>query len=263
VAETPPLDDAARWSAAAGHTQLDPPGIANNPTNTFNPVSKNRTKIVETAVAKTGLTFTGADDQHVAYYTGSGNYQVNRSLREGATLTKTDLATTAKLDSLIADSTLKGDLIVYRGIGDKTAELKDAPPPEFYDDLGFSSTSMNPAVSHGFASSGETGSLSKTNTMLQIRLPKGHNAAFIGRNYSVQDAYSDEAEVLLARGTRLRVIKREQQQLTWEGGSKRTVNVVIAEPWTGPVPAGASQPIVEPHVPHSATPLNPLRARFT
>lgn len=125
---------------------------------------------------------------------GSNLYKdLNRFLRKGTHednnkwTTETLQAKQAQLDSYMKKSTLPADTTVFRGI-DSDVLFADGEPPmpgTLIRDDGFVSTSTSLKEAGWFG-----------DVMLHMQLPKGFNAI---------DTQSDEAEVLLPRGTQFKV----------------------------------------------------------
>ena len=120
------------------------------------------------------------------HYTGSGAYPLNSELREKGDLTPEHARARDMIDSAFSkvpalDHTVK----VYRGVDNKIYEkLKSAD--SFVDD-GFVSTSR---ALYG----------AKSFNVLEILVPRGTKALFLGNATD----YLDEGEVLLPRGTRFK-----------------------------------------------------------
>lgn len=181
-------NDGGRWNKAQGVKPNDP----------------DHYQSIKTTHATLGVSSTFKSNSAVSYYTGSGAYEINGRLRSDAGLTESQLHYLQKLDDIVAKSVTKADTYLYRGIGGNNG-LNGLPPPPDFVDKGFSSLSINPRLSLGFASNGVVDGQS-IKSLFKIRVPKGHNAAFISRRSTLQEALSDEAEVLMPRQTRYRYV---------------------------------------------------------
>jgi len=95
---------------------------------------------------------------------------------------------------------------MWRGIGTGGAidNFNNLPPPLEFPDMGYASMSHNPNVS--LSTFAGYSAITGNRVLFRVRVPKGTNAAFISRRYSVESAMADEAEVITARGTRFKYV---------------------------------------------------------
>lgn len=159
----------------------------------------------------------GIDDiYHVNAYTGNAFNQINEKLRrnrpweDGSELP--DIAKT--MDDLIDKSSAPDVTYSYRGVRTDLAD-KMAVGKVFQDD-GFVSTSLEPAVALDFAGSG-------TKTVMQIQIGAGQKA-LPGYAVSLTPA---EAELILPRGSQFRIIGRALQKI--DGEDVVVIRVVMQE----------------------------------
>ena len=145
----------------------------------------------------TGVTLTRA--QHLAMKDYQSNFfvAVNGQLRQQMELGPLVSKTVAGLDSAMALSTLPRDVSGWRGISDARAlfagrEAGDLTGFEWRE-LAYSSTTVDERVARSFAIAGDRP------VMMRILAPRGTQALRIGDYY-------DQAEVLLQRGLRFRVV---------------------------------------------------------
>lgn len=172
-----------------------------------------------------GLKYNSADhDESVSWYTDGGYSKANEKLRSVSqgfsTLDSTQKHHVKRLDT-ITSSTVANDIVMWRGnkppigdfaTGDTIKNLNNIPPPLEWVDGGITSTSFNPKVSLNFSGRSTVGggtpgvSGSGKRTLFKVRIPKGTKAAFVGRWGSAYEGMNDEAEVIIARGTRYRYV---------------------------------------------------------
>lgn len=104
-------------------------------------------------------------------------------------------AVSAQMDGVLARSTLKEDIVVYRGAGsDEWLPKGNLEGSEFID-RGYVSTTANRVVIDNFADD-----IGGTPLVMKVRAPAGAHA------FTLSDM-SDEAEIVFARNTRFRITK--------------------------------------------------------
>lgn len=152
-------------------------------------------------------------------YRGKDFTTINGELRGGKQSAKTK-ATVDQIDRVMAESKLDDDVVVHRGIGDiervfGAAAKKKLVGAEWQDD-GFQSTTADAGIAERFTI-GEQGK--RASAVMKIRVPKGTGAIQLS-----DDRY--EAEMLLERGLRLRVVSDTGP---WRRGQKgfRTIEVEV------------------------------------
>ena len=131
-------------------------------------------------------------------YTGTGYHPINVYLREDGFGDPIIEQQIQHLDQAIANNPAPAAVIVYRGVGEAFAvELAERglTVGDIIQDKGFLSTSRRKEIAVAFMRD-EGGML------FAIRVPPGSKALDV----APFSAYSDEAEILLAREARLRVI---------------------------------------------------------
>ena len=152
----------------------------------------------------------GRTNTHVnQYIQGSDWREFNQNLREGNILNAKQSLQARELDKLVASSPLKKPTVVYRGVSRYASNLVNLDVGDAFIDPSFMSTSIRPDVSHGFA--GHDG------VLMRILLPKGHKGAIIGLGDNLESSIRYEAELLLGRGTHLRVVGTSMEDVAGEG----------------------------------------------
>lgn len=208
-----------KWSKVAG-ADYDLHNAAWGGLSTSSPQWKTMTKMRSSL----GLTYNsnsaGSTSQAVSWYCGSGYTDGNSTLREKGFdfLSSGQKNYVKQLDNIMEET--KNDTIMWRGVrkNPKTGEnLNNMPPPDEFVDGGFTSVSFNPIVSQGFAGHSDISGQSMR-TLFRVRMPKGTKAANIGRRPTTDKALKDEAEVIIARGTRYKYISTTRGAIV--GGAK-------------------------------------------
>jgi len=155
------------------------------------------------------------EDEHLVLqrYRRGHDERVNKPLRKGVLPKhKDDIQIVEILDRHIAP--LEENTVLFRGLNfPKKDPLNTALRPGcVFEDKGFCSTSLNPVKSEPFLLGGKGSETRKAKegvkVLIEIRAPKGtpgHYLDFKGRH----ELTWDDQEVLLARGTKFRVISRE------------------------------------------------------
>lgn len=139
---------------------------------------------------------TGMQRAAIAAYTGVGYERINEGLR---TDVAQDIPHVAQLDAAIAASPVTNPMVVYRGIGpDLVSVLEETglyAGTELVD-RGFISTSRSLDEAIKFSERQKGG------MVMRITIPSGARALDVSNHSNCPE----EQEVLLARGSRLRVI---------------------------------------------------------
>lgn len=152
-------------------------------------------------------------------YRGKAFSEINGDLRSGKMSAKTR-ATVEEIDKVHAESKLADDVVLHRGIGNVEAVFGPAAKKKLtgaeWTEQAFQSTSADPAVAERFTIS-EDGK--RAAAVIKMRVPKGTGAIQLS-----DERY--EAEVLLERGLKLRVISDTGP---WRRGQKgyRTIEVEV------------------------------------
>ena len=132
-------------------------------------------------------------------YSGPHYAPINAALRKGEMPTDWRAHAVERLDSALAKSSVPKDLLVYRGLRDQSL-VSHLKPGAVFRDHGFLSTTISKNVANdSFADGG---------VLFHITIPKGGKALPMTR----QGHYNHEKEVLLPRGSRLRVRKVERNE---------------------------------------------------
>lgn len=150
---------------------------------------------------------------------GRHSYEINMSLRgllEDGKRAKKQLAELiAGLDDITKASRLPADIETWRGIRDAHEMFGDRMQGDLtgmeWLEEGFTSTSARQRISQSFATQGGDGLL------MRVRVPKGTGAAQV-------KGMKSEAEVLLQRGLRFRVVKDYGVDPAW---SYRLVDIEV------------------------------------
>lgn len=134
----------------------------------------------------------------LAAYTGAAYRAINSYLREGGSAEPILEQRIGHLDRVLANNPTPVSLVVYRGVGEAfAAELvaRGLAVGDIIQDKGFLSTSRLQDVAATFMHDSD-------GMLLAIRIPAESKALDI----AALSAYPGEAEVLLARDARLRVV---------------------------------------------------------
>lgn len=126
------------------------------------------------------------------YYTGPGYKPLNGHLRFGEEVSPAVLARMSHLDSAISKSVVEKDTTVYRGVQSGSWLPRGLAPGTEITDAGYVSTAIDPEGQYG------------GDTKMIIRVPKGSRALDLPGN--ALSHHPNESELLLPRGTRLRVL---------------------------------------------------------
>jgi hypothetical protein len=126
---------------------------------------------------------------------GPASFDIARGLRAG-TIAAEDAPIVDALDGALATARTPFALVVWRGIRDRAA-LGRLIPGEVVTDAAFVATATRKRAARGFAG-GARG------MVLEIRVPAGTAAAWLKGLGPA--AFRDQPELLLARGTRFRVV---------------------------------------------------------
>ncbi len=143
--------------------------------------------------------FTNAQERSIKRYTDSHYHEINGELRgdnSGDSAVALDIY---NLDSILESSKIGNSTMVFRGVGEayvQELERRRLQIGDTIQDKAFLSTSRRPEEAKRFTRDGNSGML------LRIRLPMGCSALDLSP-YSVNPS---EEEILLARGTKLRVL---------------------------------------------------------
>lgn len=153
---------------------------------------------VERDLYKTMLPKSESDSEiaAVAYYSGSGYDRINGALRGTEPSSPMVEKAVGEIDKVLARSKIPENTIVYRGIKPPfSKKILAAKVGSVISDPGFASTSLKKSISSNFATT--------EGAVLKILLPAGSPAYVMnGRGAS---HYPKEHEILLPRGSRLRV----------------------------------------------------------
>jgi hypothetical protein len=167
---------------------------------------RNRDKIdtdLYSALESKGM-FTDAEREYISLYGASGYKPLNKTLRSKSpdgmqAQASMDFTYQEFADGLLSAMEKRAttrDMVTFRGVGYKAADLNNVKLGDTIHDAGFMSTSLDAEVSsHSFG---------KVGKLLQITIPKGTPAL----------RPSDwEAEILLGPGTNLKVVKVGQRYI--------------------------------------------------
>jgi hypothetical protein len=160
------------------------------------------------------------------------------SLKENSDTTTTDddfaviEKTINTLDNLFSKETLTDDVVVYRGVTDDDGSFRETLESEGgIMDHAYQSTSLNPIVASAAQGGGMDGAMQDGGLLMEITIPKGTHAIAVDKisgvlsqpetvalinegTHATQDGYTFGAEILLPRGTALKVVgKRTDPEL--------------------------------------------------
>lgn len=159
-----------------------------------------------------------AERQALNDYTGSMYIEVNKALRSGKPIPKSDQKEVKLIDQAFSRASTTEDIQVYRGVGptdmDKFANLK---PGDSYTDDAYLSTSTNLSTADNF-------SRGDTPTILNIQVPKGSKAISVDSLSQFKKGghmVRSEEEILLNRGGKYKVVSIKPARR----GSPRVITV--------------------------------------
>lgn len=135
----------------------------------------------------------------VRYYTGSGSAYINSALRGKTAITETQTKIVKQIDGAMEKFKTPVDLIVTRAVGPKTQKLW--VEGHVHEEKAYSSCSAT-AVRHAGYNAGWD-----KETRCVISVPKGTPAMYIPKI----SAYPKERELLLGRGLKFKVTRREEK----------------------------------------------------
>jgi len=140
--------------------------------------------------------------------TAAAEPSLNAILRGKATSTDADQKVVMALDSLFDDAKpLDRDIEVYRGMTGNTAgKLRDLEVGATFSDAAYVSTSTDKTAADFFATGGH-GDKGGARVSFVIKVPKGTKAI---------DGEKQEAELILKRGVRFKVVGKAGSVLTLE-----------------------------------------------
>lgn len=140
-------------------------------------------------------------------YVGTGHKSINTNLRNaGGTgkITKAVKQHVDALDGLLAGSELQDDILVFRGIRNGRDIFGDDWDQDLtgvtWDEHGFLSTTASSKIATKFAADQSIFGKPETAAVMHITVPKGTQAL-------TMSDLDDEAEILIARGQKLRIVK--------------------------------------------------------
>jgi SPP1 gp7 family putative phage head morphogenesis protein len=146
----------------------------------------------------------------LADYQGAGYRTINQELRNwrGNGVPSAISKDVAKLDAAMAASQTPEDLTVFRGLD--YGVVRHLGVGDYFEEKAYASTSLSADVAENEFGGG---------AVMEIRLPSGSSAVYLD---GLDPAMANEIEVLMARGTPLRCLKREVRGgvlwLTMEAG---------------------------------------------
>lgn len=109
----------------------------------------------------------------------------------------------ADLDNVMKRSTVPEDVTVFRVAKFPDDVVKSMKPGSVFSDNGFVSTTLTSKQANIFAKRVQA------NTHMEIGVPQGAHAVFTGSK--VGGAYQSEAELLLARGAKFKIVSNDGQ----------------------------------------------------
>lgn len=162
-------------------------------------------------------TYDARSEDVVEWYTGSGAQRANRLLRGDEDIPARTQTFIDDLDATIAQSVLSEDTQVYRAVHSADDVLgAELAPGSLVEDKGYMSTTTSSSFA-GNHLGAEGGAI------MRVRVPAGRSGLAVD-HFEV----GGESEVLLPRGTTLRVVT--DQQLAWENrGVIRVIDVEVVD----------------------------------
>lgn len=204
----PPIHPRCRcWIAPitdTGEVLRDPveePFVETPDLESINDYSKNNFRPAREVYNKTELT-------SLKRYKGVSYQNINAFLRGGGELgRKGGLSVLAgDMEAALAKNTITSNVITWRGVSAKAVNFDTIKAGQGITDAAFLSTTLDKQVGYDFGS-----------TLLKVRVPKGTKAVWMEDRAIVGRAgLAPEAEVLLPRGTNLRVLDKWVETLEGE-----------------------------------------------
>lgn len=144
----------------------------------------------------------------VSTYQSLLGYTMNEALRDPLISTDNVATTIAALDGAIEYAPpLDTPITVYRGVkGNGLDFFESLKVGDTYSDKGYSSTSLDPAIGAKFANA-ESGYYQ--GIVIRIKLPAGAKGVFPSSVTGIESQFSREAEFLLPRDTKFRVLSNQ------------------------------------------------------
>ncbi|WP_322994045.1 ADP-ribosyltransferase [Castellaniella sp.] len=146
----------------------------------------------------------------ISHYKGFDGFALNAALRKNAANKMMEPVITS-LDQAISRASLPAPTRIWRGEGSGTANIGLQPGDISEVNAGYFSASIRQEMAEGSSDGG---------VLLEIVLPAGYPAAYInGVPFPIkdlQDLADSEFEMILPRGLRFRVLKREGNRLRVE-----------------------------------------------
>ena len=135
-------------------------------------------------------------------------YTMNEALRDPLISIKAVETTIAGLDGAIEYApTLNTPITVYRGVkGNALDFFEELKVGDVYSDKGFSSTSLDPKIGARFANA-ESGYYQ--GIVFRMKLPAGTKGVFTASVTGIYSQFSREAEFLLPRDSRFRILSNQ------------------------------------------------------
>lgn len=146
-------------------------------------------------------------------YTGNDYKKINASLRTpGARVNR---YVKGLDEALEIHPRLAQDTLLYRGNNFLASQLADMVPGAIITDAGYWSTTTDLRIAKGFASNVKKGEEVKDTVIMRIHAPAGTKSVVVGAGGAVGDSNGGigEAEVILGRGTKVRVLGKETEQM--------------------------------------------------
>jgi len=156
--------------------------------------------------------FTYFERDSVKRYTNEAFASVNAYLNGTEKFNDQDSADNDKLinylDSAVEQGNITSDLIVYRGT--ETKYYDNYKAGDTFTEKMYYSTSLIRDVAQEFCDEAPWRSQSEKNTVLEIQVPKGTRALYVG--YHAGNNW-DEREIILKRNTKFRVVSKENDKI--------------------------------------------------
>jgi len=201
---------AERWDEMRGQSQQMPIESISPPAESFRTIATSQEEADRwglPAWAPNAARLSDPEEQALRAYQGSSHGPINSALRRNAVdeLGQIEQGMIRSIDEVLSTAnTVPDDILVFRGVSGKFAgEIKNGLNE--WTDNGFVSTSLDRAVTREF---GEV--------VMEIRVKKGTRAFYMNANEKGRAIMAEEAELLLPRGQRFRVVERRESKVILE-----------------------------------------------
>ena len=163
----------------------------------FNPVSESEAEAGLSEVAQEWQKELSTDQiEAINYYTGPGYGQMNKYLRDGASISKDLLQTIKDAEAGLMKAIAPFDFLAYRCVPAKI--MQEYAGSQFFQDKGFSSTSIEPQSGFG-------------DFQIDIQVRKGAPGGYVGAGIS---DFDNEKEFLIPPGAVFKILELDLKNNT-------------------------------------------------